>query len=134
MLSKLDEQICVDAEVYAFGANEFSNIIYPQGHKYLEAFSRFPFPTYEYNTSKVKLRKTILMPYERNATVAIYEISTPLKKKITLEISPLINSRHFHAVTKKDTIEWDVTQRISQKSTTIETCHPKSTLILSANL
>ncbi|UCH31548.1 MAG: glycogen debranching enzyme family protein [Candidatus Bathyarchaeota archaeon] len=134
MLSKLDEQIFIDSEAYAFGANEFNGVIYPQGYKYLKSFSRFPFPTYAYNIPGVKLQKSILMPNERNAAVVIYEISTPPKKKIRFEISPLINSRHFHAVTNKDMVEWDVAQRVFSKGTKIETLQPKSTLILSSNL
>ncbi|MDH5448757.1 MAG: glycogen debranching enzyme N-terminal domain-containing protein [Candidatus Bathyarchaeota archaeon] len=132
VLSKLDEQLLIDGEVYPLGANEFSHGIYPQGYKYLESFLRFPFPTFTYNTDKVRLRKTILVPHQKNATVVFYKISSPPKERITLQIYPLVNSRHFHAVIDKNKLGWSFVQRTSAQKTTLQIADPQSTLILSS--
>lgn len=73
VLSKLDEQLLVEGEVYPLGANEFSHGINPQGYRNIKSFSQSPFPTFTYGAGRVELRKTILMPHQRNATVVFYE-------------------------------------------------------------
>jgi len=133
VLSKLDEQLLVNGEVYPLSANEFSHGIYPQGYKHLESFSRFPFPTFTYNIRKVKLRKRILMPHQKNATVIFYEVSSPPKEKITFQIFPLVNFRHFHAVTDKDKLESSFVQKTSLRKTKIQIAKPQSTLIMSSS-
>lgn len=133
VLSKFDEQVLISGETHPLGANEFRDNIHPQGYKYLKNFSRFPFPTFTYKINKTELRKTILMPYETNATVVLYEVLSPSPKKITLQIFPLINSRHFHAVTDKDTLGLSFTQKTSSQSTTIRATKPEAALILSSS-
>jgi predicted glycogen debranching enzyme len=130
MLSKLDEQLLVEGETYPLGANEFSYGIHPQGYKYLKNFSRSPFPTFTYNVNEVKLRKTILMPYQKNATVVFYEVSSPLKEEAILQVFPFVNSRHFHAVTNKDKLGWSFVQKPFAKGTTLQIAKPQSALIL----
>ena len=130
MLSKLNEQLLVNGEIYPLGADEFSHGIHPKGYEYLESFSRFPFPTYTYSIGKVKLRKTLLMPYEKNATVAFYEVlSSP---KATLHIFPLIDFRHFHTVTDKDRLGWNFIQKAISQKTTL-TANSQSALIMSSS-
>jgi len=133
VLSKLDEQLLFNGEVYPLSANEFSNGIHPKGYKYLESFSQFPLPTFTYNTDKAKLSKTILMPHQKNATVIFYEASSPLKERVTLQIFPLVNSRHFHAVTDKNKLEWNFIQKTSEQNATLQITNPQSTLILSSS-
>ena len=41
-ISKLDEDVIVGNDVYRLGANEFRDVIYPQGYKFLKAFSVAP--------------------------------------------------------------------------------------------
>ncbi len=129
VLSKLDEQLLVGDEIYHLGANEFSHGIHPKGYEYLESFSRFPFPTFIYSMRKAKLRKTILMPSEKNATVVCFDVESP--SKTTLRVSPLVNLRHFHAVTDKDAIDQSFFQSTNSEKTKL-TMQPDSTLIMSS--
>ncbi len=133
VLSKLDEQILIGNEVHTLGANEFRQGIHPQGYKYLEKFSRFPFCTFAYNIKNVKLRKTILTPHKRNATAVLYQVFSPLEERITVQIFPLVNSRHFHAVTDKDRLGWSFVQKTSPQKTTLQITNPQSTVILSSS-
>jgi len=73
------------------------------------------------------------MPYETNSTVVLYEVLSTSQKKITLQIFPLINSRHFHAVTNKDTPGLSFTQKTSSQSTRIRATKPEAALILSSS-
>ena len=133
LLSKLDEQFLINDELYPLGANEFSDCIFPQGYKKIENFSRSPFPTFTYKIDNVRLSKTIIMPYQKNATIVSYRILSPCKEKITLRVFPLINSRHFHSVTDKTKLEWSFTQKSSPHKTTLLMDKPQSTLLLSSN-
>jgi len=37
-LAKLDEEICIENNVYPLGTNEFQNGVFPQGHRFLREF------------------------------------------------------------------------------------------------
>ncbi len=130
VLSKLDEQLFVDGELFSIGSNEFNDGIYPQGFFHLEKFSRFPFPTFLYRIGKMKLSKTIMMPYQKNAVIVTYEIYP--SDNMTLHIQPLINFRHFHAVTEKNKLDWSFAQQKSQHDSSIEIVNPEMALVLSA--
>ncbi len=134
VLSKLDEELLVDSEAFPLGANEFRHGIHPQGYKYLKNFLLLLFPTFTYNMNKLKLRKTIFMPYQKNAIVVFYEVFSPLKEKVALQIFPFINSRHFHSVTDKNNLGWSFVQKPSAQKTILQIAKPQSTLVMSTNL
>ena len=73
-LVKLDEEIFVGNEIFSLGANEFIDGIQPQGYRFLKEFNISPFPTYLYKTENIEVRKTIFIPHERNAVVALYHV------------------------------------------------------------
>ena len=131
VLSKLDEELLADGETYSFGVNEFRGDLEPDGHKNLESFSRFPFPTFTYSTQKAKIQKTILMPYQKNAVVISYKVYPSFKEKATLRITPMANSRHFHSVNARSNGQRFICEA-SAKRVTIQTANPKSVLILSS--
>jgi predicted glycogen debranching enzyme len=131
-LSKLDEQLVVDGDVYPLHSNEFSPGVHPQGYRLLEGFTQSPFPAYTYRGGGVKLRKTILMPHRMNATIVFYETLSPLEGRVTLQVSPLVNSRHFHAVTQRAKLGWSFVQRCTPQKTVLQIADPQSTLILSS--
>ena len=61
-LAKLDEELIVNSKVYSLGTNEFRGTVYPEGYKFLKAFSISPFPKYVYSALQVDLEKTVFMP------------------------------------------------------------------------
>jgi predicted glycogen debranching enzyme len=134
MLAKLDEQIRFNDQTFLLGANEFHQIIHPQGHKHLERFQQATFPRFHYNMGPLSLTKTILMPYKKNSTVVSYAVSSSLLEEANLCIFPLTNSRHFHSITKKTELEPNYSQITSKQRTKLQTVRPESTLILSASL
>ncbi len=131
VLSKLDEKLLIDDKVYYLSANEFSHGIQPQGFNHPQLFSQAPFPTFSYDVGNVKLRKTIKMPYQKNAAVVSYEAFS--SREATLNIYPLVNSRHFHSVTDKSKLGWSFVQKPSAQETTLQIANPKSTLIISSS-
>jgi predicted glycogen debranching enzyme len=96
ILSKLDEDVKIGDNVYQLGANDFEHDIYPQGYKLIKSFSVSPFPTYNFSAENVEVKKTIFLPYKKNASVSIYEINNQSVEDITIQIYPLLSYRHFH--------------------------------------
>lgn len=103
LLTKLDEEIHVNNKVYFLGANELRGGFQPEGYRYLADFSLAPFPTFAYEVDEeIQLKKTVFMPYGKNVTITMYEVSNSSKDTAVVSITPLVNSRHFHSVTEKD--------------------------------
>jgi predicted glycogen debranching enzyme len=133
LLTKLDEEIKIGNETYQIGSNEFKNCISPEGYRFLVDFSLAPIPTYRYTVHDVQLEKTIFVLHGKNATLAIYEVFNPHEHEISIRVSPLVNSRHFHDVTDKDNLTWSFLQKPFEQGVTIQPSVPMSTLIISSN-
>jgi len=129
LLSKLDEEIRIEDRTYQIGSNEFRNTISPKGYRLLRDFSLVPLPIYKYVADGVELQKTIFMPHGKNVTIVVYDVVNSHDKEAEIRVSPLINSRHFHAVTDKDSIDWNFTQRQFEQGVTIQQSFPMSALI-----
>ncbi len=132
LLTKLDEEIKIGSTNYALGANEFRDVMHPEGHRFLSNFVLNPFPTYNYAVEGVRLQKTVFMPHGRNATVVFYEVSNPLEEKLSIRVSPLLNSRHIYHITTKDRLPWRFVQKRYGKGVIIQPSVPLSALILSS--
>lgn len=132
LLTKLDEELKIGAETYALGANEFHDVIHPEGYRFLSSFVLSPLPTYKYAVGGVKLQKTIFMPYMKNGTAVTYEVYNPLEEKVSVHISPLVNSRHIYNTTDRDSLSWSFIQKRYREAVVIETSDSLSSLILSS--
>ncbi len=97
-LTKLDEELLIGNNSFPLSSNEFQGVIAPRGFESLQGFSVSPFPTYEYTAENVEVKKRIFMPYPKNATVAVYDVSNHWKEPVRVRIFPLVSWRHFHSV------------------------------------
>src|SRR5665647_1194488 len=95
-LSKLDEEVCVGNDIFCLGANEFIGVIHPHGYRFLKEFWVSPFPTYLYETEKIEVRKTIFMPYERNAAVAVYHVKNSGVVDSKIKVYPAMSVSYTH--------------------------------------
>ncbi len=132
LLTKLDEELKIGTETYTLGANEFHDVIHPKGHRFLSNFVLSPLPTYKYAVEGVKVQKTVFMPYLKNATAAIYEVYNPLEQKVSVKVSPLVNSRHIYNTTDRETLPWSFIQKRCGEAVVIEPSDSLSSLILSS--
>jgi len=98
-LSKLDEEVEIDANRYVFSANEFRDTIFPDGYRNLESFVLDPLPTFNYHASGFYLKKTVFMPHLRDMTIIEYEAVNSRDASAVLRVYPLVNMRHFHHTT-----------------------------------
>lgn len=95
LLSKFEERLFVEGDLYELGCNQYPGVIYPSGHRLLESFRLDPFPTYRYRVGGVLLEKEIFAVHGANRTVITYRlISAP--SEVEIEIRPMIAGRNFH--------------------------------------
>ncbi len=112
-LANLDEEILTDGGVYRLGANEFRDVIYPEGFQFLKEFSLSPFPKYVYDIGNVEVSKTIFMPHVKNLSIVSYRIQNRSNSPAACTITPLVTCRHFHLVVDRQNFPLKFTQRLS---------------------
>lgn len=100
-LTKLDESIEVGDTIHQISANQFSDVVYPEGFRFLESFSVSPYPLFVYEAGQVIVSKTLFMPRGKNAVVAIYKINNQNRINAQISITPLVTCRHFHQVVNR---------------------------------
>jgi len=109
-LTKLDETLQIGNKNYNLATNEFKDTFHPKGYVFLSEFSVSPFPTFIYTFQGVTLQKTVFMVNQKNATVVIYNVSNNTDQKVSVFVSPFVNSRHIYNITDKDKINWNLVQ------------------------
>lgn len=128
-LEKLDEEVFVGNDIFSLGANEFIDIIQPQCYRFLKEFNISPFPTYLYKTENIEVKKTIFMPYERNAVVAIYHVKNSGKMDSKMKVYPLMSCRHFQSVVERSAKQLSFTQTSKAKEVELVFSQPIATLV-----
>lgn len=131
-LSKLDEDVEVNDSNYRLGANDFRNGVYPQGYLFLKDVSVSPFPTWRYQASTVDLQKTVFLPFEKNAVIAIYSVKNRADKDCNIKIYPLSCFRHYHTVINRKTSPVEVNQQNGENEVSLTFNNPQATLIAQA--
>jgi predicted glycogen debranching enzyme len=132
LLAKLDEEIKVGNKTCMLGTNEFKDTVYPQGYNFLSDFILDPLPTFRYAVNDVAVQKTVFMPYMKNATAVVYEAFNGSDEKISINVSPLVNSRHIYDITNKDSVHWTFNQDYYLDGVLVSPSDSLSALVLSA--
>jgi predicted glycogen debranching enzyme len=110
-LTKLDEDVSIENDVYRLGANEFQDGFFPRGYGLLKEFSVSPFPKYVYALPNIEVQKTIFMPYRKNATTTLYNIVNGNGFDVKFQVFPIVNGRHFHSVTYRSELQEEFVQK-----------------------
>jgi predicted glycogen debranching enzyme len=101
LLSKLDETIVTGDKRIELGVNLYrENSISPNGHEYLNKFTKYFFPQWEYDADGIKIKKTIAMVHGENTLVIIYDVFEA-PETFTLELLPLMTARGYHSLSRK---------------------------------
>jgi predicted glycogen debranching enzyme len=95
LVSKLDESIILNGNQYDLATNDYGNIIFPMGYKWLVYFKKDLFPEWIFEIAGLRLRKTITMVDGENTTLIRYEVLNA-KSSFTLQFLPLIAARGYH--------------------------------------
>ncbi len=108
LVSKLDDAIIINDERFELSANNYGDVIAPQGYQYLSSFKKKFFPEWLYEVNGIQLKKTIAMIHGENTVVIHYEV-VKAAQSFTLELLPLLSVRGYHNMMHaNDAAHWDV--------------------------
>jgi predicted glycogen debranching enzyme len=99
LLSKLEEAVVVGGNRFELGCNRYPNAVHPRGFTHLRSFAKGLFPVFEFQAGGVTLRKTIAAVHGENTTLILYE-ATETEGRFTLELTPLVAGRDYHALVR----------------------------------
>jgi predicted glycogen debranching enzyme len=128
-LSKLDEDLIVGEDTFRLGANEFHDVIYPEGYKLITEFTLSPYPTYSYDAGNVAVKKTVFLPQNKNAAAILYHITNRNSTDIKIKLYPLLNCRYYHTVINHKRAPIDFTQKSSAREVQTTFLNPKAAMI-----
>jgi predicted glycogen debranching enzyme len=98
LLSKLEEEIRIDDQLYLLSANKYPSVVQPQGFRHLVAFTDDPVPTftYRFHEDSVELEKRIWMDYGRNTVYIEYRVIRSAEP-LNLRLLPLFAYKDYHS-------------------------------------
>jgi predicted glycogen debranching enzyme len=122
MLSKFEETLLINGETFELSANQYPNVVYPQGFKRLKNFRLDPFPIWTFEVEGIEVEKKVFMIDGSNSTVIQYEIKNDnlKEKEIKLELKPLLAFVDYHHL-QHETPDFNPSYEASENSVEI---HP----------
>jgi len=110
LLSKLEDTLVIDGNRFDLCTNQYSGVIHPSGHLYLNSFRLDPFPIFTYRVLDLELERRVFLVQGENTVVIQYKVPGGLRgHSCTLEVRPLIAFRDYHNTTHaNDSIRHDV--------------------------
>ena len=128
LLSKLEEEVRVEDQIYLLSANKYPSVVQPQGFRHLAHFHSHPVPTFTFvfHEDSVVLEKRIWMAHGRNTVYVQYAL-VKAPETIRLALTPLLAYKDYHSEQHR----WDgftaalsVEPDYRLKFTAYETAHP----------
>jgi len=97
VLSKLEEEIRVEDQLYLLSANKYPSVVQPQGHRHLTYFDTRPVPTFTFifHEGTVVLEKRIWMPSGCNTVYVRYTV-IKAPEKLRIGLLPLTSYKDYH--------------------------------------
>ena len=97
LLSKVEEEIRVEDQLYQLSANKYPSVVQPQGFRHLSAFSTHPVPTFTFlfHEETVVLEKRVWMAHGLN-TVYIRYTLVKAPEPVRLALVPLLAYKDYH--------------------------------------
>lgn len=138
MLSKFEETLVIDGEIFQLSSNKYPNSIDPKGFKYIKSFRLDPFPVWVYEVEGVEIEKKIFMIHGENATVCQWNIKVQSSKfkvqssDIQLELKPLFSFVDYHSL-QHETSAIDLSYKSETGSVSIKPAKNLPELFLNHN-
>ena len=97
LLSKAEEEVRVEDQLYQLSANKYPSVVQPQGFRHLTYFGTTPVPTFTYifHEETVVLEKSIWMAHGLN-TVYIQYTLVKAPEPVKLGLVPLLAYKDYH--------------------------------------
>ncbi len=98
LLSKLEEEIRIEDQLYFLSANKYPSVIYPQGFRHLSRVGLDPVLTFLYSLHEhtVMLQKQIWMPHGQNTVFVKYSL-LKAPEPIKFALVPYMAYKDYHS-------------------------------------
>ncbi|MBI5834046.1 MAG: glycogen debranching enzyme N-terminal domain-containing protein [Armatimonadetes bacterium] len=92
LLAKFEEAAFVDGMRHDLGANQYSDVVHPEGYRYLSGFRLDPWPVWTYRLGCAVLERHLALLHGSQTLVIVYHlVSAPTA--VSLELRPLVAGR-----------------------------------------
>ena len=104
LLSKVEEEVRVEDQLYQLSANKYPSVVQPQGFRHLHHFTTRPVPTftYQFHEDTVVLEKRVWMAHARNTVYVQYTL-VKAPEPVRLSLVPLTAYKDYHT----EQHQWD---------------------------
>lgn len=99
MLSKFEEVLTIDGEIFELSANQYPNTVYPKGFEYLTKFELNPFPLWTFEIEGIEIERKVFMVHGQNTTFCGWRVRSKVAGRdadIKLELKPLLSFVDYH--------------------------------------
>jgi predicted glycogen debranching enzyme len=106
MLSKFEEVLTIDGEIFELSANQYPNVVHPKGFQYLVSFELKPFPVWTFEINGIEIERKIFMVKGENTTVCTWQIKSKVAGRaadVSLELKPLLSFVDYHHLQQETT-------------------------------
>ncbi len=97
LLSKVEEEVRVEDQLYQLAANKYPSVVQPQGFRHLTYFGTRPVPTFTFifHEETVVLEKRVWMAHGRNTVYVQYTL-VKAPEPVRLGLVPLLAYKDYH--------------------------------------
>ena len=97
LLSKVEEEVRVEDQLYQLSANKYPSVVQPQGFRHLAHYNNRPVPcfTYVFHEETVMLEKRVWMSHGKNTVYVRYTL-VKAPEPVRLGIVPLMAYKDYH--------------------------------------
>ena len=119
MLSKFEETLLINGKSYELSTNQYPNIVYPEGYKYLRNFRFAPFPVWTFEIEGVVIEKKVFMVDGSNTTVIEYKsrLQSP-DSEVQIALRPLLSFSDYHQL-QQENDEFDLDYEVRENLITV---------------
>lgn len=98
LLSKVEEEVRVEDQLYQLSANKYPSVVQPQGFRHLSYYGSRPVPcfTFIFHEETVVLEKRIWMPHGKNTVYVQYTL-VKAPEPVRLGLVPLLAYKDYHS-------------------------------------
>lgn len=98
VLSKFEETVEFDGRKFDLSADQFPDVVSPQGYKFLKQFRLDPFPIWTYVVEDIEIEKRVFMVNGANTTLCRWIMTAGAGRDISLTLKPLVSFVDYHAL------------------------------------
>jgi len=92
LLAKFEEAAFVDGQRHDLGANQYPDIVHPEGYRYLSGFRLDPWPIWTYRLGPAVLERHLALLHGSQTLVIAYRL-LEAPSAVSLELRPLVAGR-----------------------------------------